>query len=101
MDAIRDRRIPLTCCPLSNLKLKVYSDLKEFDLKGLVDRGIVVTLNSDDPAYFGGYIYENYLACWEAGLCLDKKGFCELAKNSFRASFISDEMKDMFCAEVD
>ena len=79
-------------CPLSNLKLCVIDDLKNHPLKKLMEKGIIVTVNSDDPAYFGGYINENYSAIAEA-LCLSKDEIGQLAKNSFTASFLSDKEK--------
>jgi adenosine deaminase len=79
-----NRKIPLTVCPLSNLKLKVVKDLKNHPLKAMLDKGLLVTINSDDPAYFGGYVNENYLAVAEA-LSLSKEDIEKLAKNSFDA----------------
>lgn len=85
-------KTPLTMCPLSNLKLCVIDDLKKHPLKKMMEKGIIVTVNSDDPAYFGGYINENYFAIAEA-LDLSKKEIGEIAKNSFNASFLSDKEK--------
>lgn len=87
-----NQRIPLTVCPLSNLKLKVVTDLKKHPLKKMIDTGLFATVNSDDPAYFGGYVNENFLAVAEA-LNLSKKEIFQLAKNSFQASFLDDDMK--------
>ncbi len=86
------KKIPLTVCPLSNLKLKVVSDLKLHPLKKMIDAGLLVTLNSDDPAYFGGYLNENYLILQKA-LKLTKEEIYTLAGNSFTASFLSDLQK--------
>ena len=86
------RKMPLTVCPLSNLKLKVVKNLKEHPLRKMLQKGLLVTINSDDPAYFGGYINENYLAISEA-LNLSKEEISTLAKNSFRASFLDEETK--------
>lgn len=94
------RKIPLTVCPLSNHKLKVVSDLQYHPLKKMLDLGIVATVNSDDPAYFGGYVNENFLAVANH-LNLTKEQIVVLAKNSFLASFISDEMKQYFIGEVE
>ena len=79
-------QIPLTMCPLSNLKLRVFDDLRNHPLRELLHRGVKVTINSDDPAYFGGYINENYLAAAEA-LGLTQQELAAIAQNSFDASF--------------
>jgi adenosine deaminase len=92
MEELARKRIPLTMCPLSNLKLGVIKSMKEHPLKKMMDMGILVTVNSDDPAYFGGYINENYLAVQEA-LNLNIRQICELARNSFQASFLSETEK--------
>jgi len=84
--------VPLTMCPLSNLKLCVIDDLKKHPLRKLMKKGIVVTVNSDDPAYFGGYINENYIAVAKA-LDLTVEELGQIAKNSFNASFLSPEEK--------
>jgi adenosine deaminase len=82
------RKVPLTVCPLSNLKLGVVRSLEEHPLKTMMDKGLLVTVNSDDPAYFGGYINENYLAIQKA-LNLSAKEIYKLAENSFQASFLT------------
>lgn len=94
------RKIPLTICPLSNLKLKVVSNLRNHPLKKMLDIGIVATVNSDDPAYFGGFINENYLAVANH-LNLSVNYIFQLAKNSFEASFISKELKQHFVGQVE
>lgn len=99
MQELARSKIPLTLCPLSNLKLKVVNNLINHPLKKMLDRGLVVTVNSDDPAYFGGYINENYLAIAKA-LKLSQKDICQLAKNSFRASIIGGREK-MFYTQID
>ncbi|MBI2214186.1 MAG: adenosine deaminase [Acidobacteria bacterium] len=81
-----DEQIPLTVCPLSNVKLRVFDTLRDHNLKQLLDLGVKVTINSDDPAYFGGYIGENYLSSAEA-LGLTKEELTTIAKNSIDASF--------------
>lgn len=93
-------KIPLTLCPLSNFKLKVVKDLKEYPLIKMMDKGLLVTINSDDPAYFGGYINENYLGIAEA-LDLSKNQIAEFAKNSFRASWLSEQVKDKMTFKID
>lgn len=94
------RQIPLTVCPLSNLKLRVVSDLKDHPLKKMLDKNLMVTINSDDPSYFGGYVNQNYLEVAEA-LNLTKDDILALAKNSFISSFLSDEEKNRFLDMVD
>jgi adenosine deaminase len=81
-------RIPLTVCPLSNIKLCVFPDLRQHNLKALLDAGLVATVNSDDPAYFGGYINQNFDETLTA-LQLDAHRARTLAENSLRASFAS------------
>jgi adenosine deaminase len=94
------RRVPLTVCPLSNLKLKVVPDLKNHPLKKMLNAGLMATVNCDDPAYFGGYVNENFLAVAEA-LNLTTQEIFLLAKNSFEASFIDSERKLQLMAELD
>lgn len=94
------QRIPLTVCPLSNLRLKVVPDLAAHPLKRMLDAGLVATVNSDDPAYFGGYIGENFAQVAEA-LHLSDRDIVALAKNSFEASFIDDARKRAFAEEID
>lgn len=83
---LRRDRVPLTVCPLSNLKLAVVGDLSVHPLKRMLDLGLLVTVNSDDPAYFGGYINENFVRVAEA-LHLEHAELAALAKNSFAAAF--------------
>ncbi len=85
-------KVPLTVCPLSNLALKAVDRLEDHPLKKLMDQGVLVTINSDDPAYFGGYMNENYQASAEA-LGLNNMELCQLAKNSFEASWLAEEEK--------
>jgi len=94
------QQIPLTVCPLSNLKLKVVKDLTIHPLKQMLQRGLAVTINSDDPAYFGGYINENYISISDA-LSLTKEDIYQLARNSFEASFISMEEKGFLIGKLD
>jgi adenosine deaminase len=95
-----DEQIPLTVCPLSNLKLRVFNTLEEHNLKELLDAGLCVTINSDDPAYFGGYIGENFRQSQQA-LGLSAEDVYVLARNSFVASFIGDEDRRRYLAELD
>ncbi len=96
---LRNDRIPLTVCPLSNIKLCVFKSLKDHPLKKMLDKGLCVTMNSDDPAYFGGYVNENFTACAEA-LSLSREDIVTLVENSFKASFISTSEKTKFIEEI-
>jgi adenosine deaminase len=85
------RAIPLTVCPLSNLKLQVVTDLARHPLAEMLRHGLRATVNSDDPAYFGGYINDNYRAV-ATGLALDRAAVASLARNSFLGSFLPDDV---------
>jgi adenine deaminase len=100
VEKLRSERIPLTVCPISNVKLGLFDSIREHNLKQLLDLGLCVTVNSDDPAYFGGYIFENYMAVTEA-LGLDKNDLYQIAKNSFDASFLTQGEKQTFMADLD
>jgi adenine deaminase len=93
-------QVPLTVCPLSNVKLCVFPDMQRHNLKRLLEAGLRVTINSDDPAYFGGYVNDNFTAAQQA-LDLSRDDVRELAKNSFLASFIAEADKLRFCAALD
>lgn len=97
---LADDRIPLTMCPLSNLELQVTPDLSTHPLKKLLDAGLIVTVNSDDPAYFGGYLLDNYAAVQEA-LGLSHADLARLARNSITASLLPDGRKAELIAEID
>lgn len=86
MQRLADQRVPLTVCPLSNVKLRVFPTLAQHNLKSLLDAGLCVTVNSDDPAYFGGYVNDNYVELF-AALALEPRHAYQLAFNSFEASF--------------
>lgn len=92
--------IPLTVCPLSNIKLRVFDQTKDHNLLQLLDAGLVATVNSDDPAYFGGYMNENFIQMFEA-LPLGPEDARTLARNSFAASFIDDATRRRFLDEVE
>jgi len=92
IERLREEQIPLTVCPLSNVLLKVFPEMSAHNLPALIDAGLVVTINSDDPAYFGGYVNENYAAIASA-FGLDLSQLADLAAASFRASFLSDSEK--------
>jgi adenosine deaminase len=93
-------QMALTVCPLSNIKLRVFDVMGEHNLRRLLDAGLAATVNSDDPAYFGGYVNDNYLAAFEA-LPLDATHARQLARNSFAAAFLEPEQKRAYLAEVD
>lgn len=92
-------KIPLTVCPLSNLKLKVVTRLDAHNLQDLLHEGVCITINSDDPAYFGGYLNDNFLAC-RAALNLNDDDIVQLVMNSFEASWLRDEDKTRWQDEV-
>jgi adenine deaminase len=93
-------RLPLTMCPLSNLRLRVVDDLVHHPLRRLMDKGVVVTVNSDDPAYFGGYVNRNYVAISEA-LKLGREDIVAIVRNSIKVSLLGTPEKDKALAEVD
>jgi adenosine deaminase len=93
-------RMPLTVCPLSNVKLCVFPTLADHNLKALLDAGLVATINSDDPAYFGGYLNANWLATFAALPSLTREDAQTLALNSFEASFAPAADKARWQAEV-
>jgi adenosine deaminase len=95
-----EEQIPLTVCPLSNVKLRVFPNLRAHNLKQLLDRGLLVTLNSDDPAYFGGYVADNFRDC-AAALGLDRDDLLTLARNSFVASFLPEDRRRVYLDELD
>ncbi len=100
VERLRRQRIPLTVCPLSNVKLHVVPDLARHPLKRMLDAGLVATINSDDPAYFGGYIDANFTQTI-AALNLTQDEIVTLARNSFEASFIDDALKQRYLAQID
>ena len=100
LNYLTDKQIPLTVCPLSNVELKVFDSMVEHNLKELLQQGICVTLNSDDPAYFGGYVADNYQAA-QSALDLTEQELYQIAKNSFQASFLSPEAKFKLIAELE
>jgi adenosine deaminase len=95
---VRDR-VPLTVCPLSNVRLRVFDRMEDHNLKRLLRQGLCVTVNSDDPAYFGGYVAENYLAVFRA-LDLSRADIVQLASNSFEASFLPEAEKEAWLAKI-
>lgn len=100
VERLAREQVPLTVCPLSNVKLRVFETLEQHNLKRLLDCGLCATVNSDDPAYFGGYIGENYLQV-QAALNLSVDDVGVLARNAFSASFLSPEEKRRHMGEID
>jgi adenine deaminase len=96
---LAQERIPLTVCPLSNVKLRVFKDLKDHPLKELLNLKICATVNSDDPAYFGGYVLDNYRKTQQA-LGLEQQDIIQLARNGFEASFLSPADKQTYFDEL-
>jgi adenosine deaminase len=99
MNRLHSENIPLTMCPLSNKKLKVCPDLSKYPIRKLIKNNIVVTLNSDDPAYFGGYVGDNYFALYKA-IGLTKEEIIMFARNSFIATFLPQERKDYYLQRI-
>jgi adenosine deaminase len=93
-------QVPLTVCPLSNVKLRVFPSLREHNILSLLARGLIVTVNSDDPAYFGGYVADNLSAVADA-FGLGEVEIAQLARNSFVASFLDDVSKHRHLAAID
>jgi len=100
INEIIKRDLALTVCPLSNTALQVVKDLKEHPLKKMINLGLKITINSDDPAFFGGQVNENYIQIQKA-LNLTKEDLYQLAKNSFEYSFLDKESKEKHIAELD
>jgi adenosine deaminase len=94
-------RMPLTVCPLSNVKLCVFKTMAEHNLASLLDAGLVATVNSDDPAYFGGYVNDNFVAAFEALPQLGARQAWQLARNSFDASFADEGHKARWRSALD
>lgn len=99
MALINQRQIPLTVCPLSNLKLCVIDDMKHHNILALLEAGLLVTVNSDDPTYFGGYLEDNFLAL-EQSLAMNDTQMKQLIVNGFKGSFLPDEDKQRWIDKV-
>jgi len=93
-------QVPLTVCPLSNVKLRVFEHMGQHNLPQLLDAGLCATVNSDDPAYFGGYINDNFVAAFEA-LPLQRQHAQQLARNSFEAAFLDAATRRRYLDEVE
>jgi adenosine deaminase len=99
MAHLKETQMPLTVCPLSNTKLCVFDKMSDHNIKKMLDYGLCVTVNSDDPAYFGGYMNDNLTAITQ-NLELSKADLVQLTVNSFEASFLDRESKDKYISEV-
>lgn len=99
MQRLARARVPLTVCPLSNQKLCVFADLADHNIGALLDAGLCVTINSDDPAYFGGYMNENWVQTFAATGLTAQQAY-QLAANSFEASFISEAQRRHWMHEL-
>ena len=100
MQRLKHEQIPLTVCPNSNIELKVFEDYKKHNIKQLLDYGLNISVNSDDPAYFKGYVNQNFINLHE-NINLSADDIVALVKNSFKGAFISDELKAEYLARVD
>ncbi|MDE2430527.1 MAG: adenosine deaminase, partial [Burkholderiales bacterium] len=100
MQRLQTTQMPLTVCPLSNLKLCVVKDLRQHNLARMLRAGLCITINSDDPAYFGGYMNANFIATADA-LALSREELLQLARNSFLASFATPAQKQQWLQELD
>ncbi len=100
IERLAAEKMPLTVCPFSNLKLCVIKDIKDHPLRRMLDLGLMVTINSDDPSYFGGYMNENYLAVTNA-LALEESDLLTLARNGVAASFLNDREKQALYDRID
>jgi adenosine deaminase len=96
---LRDQRVPLTVCPLSNVRLRAFDALADHPLPAMLDEGLVVTINSDDPPYFGGYVDANFAAIREQ-FGLTPGQLETLALNSFDAAFVDDSRRQAWKREV-
>jgi adenosine deaminase len=100
MQRLAAEQVPLTVCPLSNIRLRVFNRMEDHNLKTLLDAGLCVTINSDDPAYFGGYVSANFRQAQRA-LALTVDDIGKLAKNAFRASFLDTTEQAAHIAAID
>lgn len=100
MQRLAQEAMPLTVCPLSNIKLCVFEKMDQHNLLTLLDAGLMITINSDDPAYFGGYMNDNFVAIVEA-LPVQRHHAQQLARNSFAAAFMDADLKQQYLKQVD
>jgi adenosine deaminase len=99
VERLREKRVPLTVCPLSNVRLRCFPTMEEHPAKRMLEEGLCVTVNCDDPAYFGGYVVENYAALRD-GLGFGREDFRAVAENSFKASFLEENEKKRALQEL-
>lgn len=97
---LKREQVPLTLCPMSNVALRVVDEMSDHPLPSMIEAGLVTCVNSDDPAYFGGYIGDNFRAVRDA-FGLDEEALADLARNSIVASFLADEEKRALLGEVE
>lgn len=95
-----ERQIPLTVCPLSNIKLCVFDTMQQHNILDMLEEGLMVTVNADDPSYFGGYINDNFIAMANA-LPMTKQHLIQMVENSFKASFLDDSKKTQWLSSID
>jgi adenosine deaminase len=100
VERLKEEQVPLTVCPLSNVRLRCFPSMEEHPLKRMLKGGLCVTVNSDDPAYFGGYVADNFLAVRD-GLGFTRTDCRKVAENSFKASFLGEGHKRRLLAELD
>jgi adenosine deaminase len=100
VEYLKQKQIPLTVCPLSNIKLKAVDKMQNHNILKLLEKGLLVTVNSDDPAYFGGYLNENFYVLVES-LHVSQAQIQKLVKNSFEASFLSKVEKEVFIKKIE
>ena len=100
VEFLKENQVPLTVCPLSNIKLCVFDDIKDHNIVKLLEKGLLVTVNSDDPAYFGGYLNDNYLVLSNT-FDLSKDQVLQLVKNGFEASYLCQEQKRDFIQKLE
>ena len=99
VEKLSKSQIPLTVCPLSNIKLGVFDKLNDHNLKKMLDKKLMVMVNSDDPAYFGGYLNQNLIET-QAALNLSKNEVKTLLINSFKSSFLKEEKKRQWISKI-
>ena len=100
VERLRSERVPLTVCPLSNVKLRVFDSIENHNLRELIDAGLCVTINSDDPAYFGGYINENFGAVCDA-FDLNRQEISALGRNSIEGAFMDESRRREIIGELE
>jgi len=100
MRELAERDVPLTVCPMSNCMLKVFPDMASHNIRRLHEAGLRVTINSDDPPYFGGYINANFAAAQDA-LGLSNGALWQMARNGFESAFIDDGLRNRYLAELE